>query len=403
MASKAQGFTAEVAVVGGGPSGLIAALALAAGGAETVMISPSPAGPDQRTTALLDGSVKALTALGVWDALAPEAAALKVLRLVDATRRLIRAPEVAFDCAELGLAAFGYNIENEKLRRGLMAAARTAKNLRIVEAAVVDVAPDDTGVKLRASTGAQEYVRLVAAADGRNSTARKAAGIATRGRTLGQSALALTLRHSRPHDNISTEFHTESGPFTLVPLPGRRSSLIWVEDRDEADALAALDDAALGREVERRAHSILGKMEAEPGRGVFPLAMEMAERFATRRIALVGEAGHVLPPIGAQGLNLGIRDAALVAELVADARRDGADPGEICESYDRRRQSDVRSRAIAVEMFGRSLLSDFLPVHALRGLGLALAARIGPVRRALMREGLGERRDAPRLVRGEAL
>jgi 2-octaprenyl-6-methoxyphenol hydroxylase len=390
-----------VAVVGGGPAGLIAAVAIAAAGAETVLIAPSP-GPDRRTTALLDGSVKALTALGVWEGLAPRASALKVLRLVDATRRLIRAPEVAFDCAELGLEAFGYNIENETLRDGLFAAARATKRLRRVDAAVTEVAPDDAGVTLR-SSASDERVRLVVAADGRDSFCRKAAGIATSGRKLPQSALALTLRHSRPHDNISTEFHTESGPFTLVPLPGRRSSLVWVVRPEEADTLMALDDMALGAEVERRAHSILGKMEVEAGRGVFPLASAIAERFAARRIVLVGEAGHVLPPIGAQGLNLGIRDAALIAELVADARRDGADFGDVCDEYDRRRQSDVRSRAIAVDMFGRSLLTDFLPVHALRGLGLALAARVGPMRRLLMREGLGERADAPRLVRGEAL
>ena len=401
MARRAAQYTAEVAVVGGGPAGLIAAIALAAAGAETVLIAPAP-GPDQRTTALLDGSVKALAALGVWERLAPKASALKVLRLVDATRRLIRAPEVAFDCAELGLEAFGYNIENEALRDGLLTAARGEKRLRLIPAAVTDIAPDDTGVTLRLNRG-DERVRLMVAADGRDSFCRKAAGIATRGRKLTQSALALTLRHSRPHGNVSTEFHTESGPFTLVPLPGRRSSLVWVVREDEVEALAGLDDAALSEKVERQAHSILGKMEVEAGRGVFPLAAAIAERFAARRIVLVGEAGHVLPPIGAQGLNLGIRDAALIAELVADAGRHGSDLGDACDDYDRRRRDDVRSRSIAVEMFGRSLLTDFLPVHALRGLGLALAARVGPLRRLLMREGLGERADAPRLVRGEAL
>jgi 2-octaprenyl-6-methoxyphenol hydroxylase len=402
MATKPQEFTAEAAVVGGGPAGLIAALAVAAAGADTVLLAPAPPGPDRRTTALLHGSVTALGTLGVWEALAPNAAALKVLRLMDATGRLIRAPEITFDCAELGLDAFGYNIDNENLRAGLMAAARRAKNLRIVECVVTGVEPEAAGARLRTKGGA-EYVRLVVAADGRNSICRAAAGIATRSRALAQSALVLNLAHSRPHQNISTEFHTESGPFTLVPLPGQRSSLVWVVDRNEAETLIALDDAALGREIERRAHSILGKMEVGSGRASFPLSVEVAERFAARRIALVGEAGHVLPPIGAQGLNLGIRDGALIAELVADARRDGTDPGELCEVYDRRRQGDVRSRALAVEMISRSLLTDFLPVHALRGLGLALAARIGPVRRALMREGLGDTRDAPRLVRGEAL
>jgi 2-octaprenyl-6-methoxyphenol hydroxylase len=401
MGKGSEKYTAEVAVVGGGPAGLIAAVALATAGADTVLFAP-PSGPDRRTTALLDGSVKALAALGLWEALAPHASALRVLRLVDATRRLIRAPEVAFDCAELGLEAFGYNIENEALRNGLMAAARGAQHLRMVKTAVSEVVPEESGVTLR-SPASEERVRLVAAADGRDSLCRKAAGIGTRDRKLAQSALALTLRHSRPHDNVSTEFHTESGPFTLVPLPGQRSSLVWVARQAEAEALAALDDLALGAEVERRAHSILGKMTVEPGRQVFPLASAIADRFAARRIALVGEAGHVLPPIGAQGLNLGIRDAALIAELVANARREDVDLGAVCGDYDRRRRGDVQSRALAVEMFGRSLLSDFLPVHALRGLGLALAARVGSVRRFLMREGLAARGDGPRLVRGQAL
>jgi 2-octaprenyl-6-methoxyphenol hydroxylase len=403
MADQAQ-FTAEVAVVGGGPAGLTAALALASANAETVLIAPEPASPDLRTTALLDGSVKALAALKVWDELEPQAAPLKMLRLVDATRRLVRAPEVTFDCAELGLDAFGFNVENEVLRAGLGAAAYGTKGLRVVETTVREVLPDEQGVTLYHS-GGRERVRLVVGADGRHSICRKAAGIETRKSALPQAALTLNLLHARPHENISTEFHGESGPFTLVPLPGERSSLICVTTPEEAEALAALDNAALGREVERRAFSILGKMTVEGGRGLFPLNVETAECFADRRIALIGEAGHVLPPIGAQGLNLGIRDAALIAELVADAARAGADCGgeDVLEAYDERCDSVVRTRSLAVELFGRSLLSDFLPVHALRSLSLTLAAHVGFVRHALMREGLGARGDAPRLVRGEAL
>ena len=396
-------LTAEVAVVGGGPSGLIAALALAQAGADTLLFAP-PAGPDRRTTALLDGSVRVLNALGVWARLEPHSAALQHLRLIDATRRLIRAPEVMFDAAELGLAAFGYNIENEILRRELAAAAAKTQNLRIVAEAVAAVTPDESGVTLEFA-GGKARVQLIAAADGRHSICRAAAGIATERRELPQTALAMNLRHARPHRGISTEFHTESGPFTLVPLAGERSSLVWVVEPDEAAALMQFDDAALSLEIEKRAFSILGKMEIESGRGAFALAIEIAKRFAQRRIALVGEAGHLLPPIGAQGLNLGIRDAATIAELVAEARRAGEDAGGdgVLSAYDERRRADVRSRALAVELMNRSLLTDFLPVHALRGIGLELIARFGFLRRRLMREGLGERDDAPRLARGEAL
>lgn len=394
---------AQVAVVGGGPSGLVAALALGAAGVETVLFAPEPPGPDRRTTALLDGSVRCLRALGVWPALAPDAAPLERLRLVDATRRLVRAPEVLFDCAELGLEAFGYNIENELLRAALRAAVERQAKIRVVEGAVEEVLPGHDAVRLRAA-GGEWSVRLVAAADGRHSVCRRAAGIATDRREFPQTALTLNLSHSRPHGNVSTEFHTETGPFTLVPLPEMRSSLVCVLDPAQAQELAALDDAALAREIERRAFSILGRMEIEGARGVFPLSVETARSFAQERIALVGEAGHILPPIGAQGLNLGIRDAATIAELAADALRRGGDPGgeDILDDYEDSRGGDVRSRALAVEIFNRSLLTDFLPAHMARGMALGLAARVGAFRRALMHAGLGPQDEAaPRLLRGE--
>jgi len=394
-------FSAEVAVVGGGAAGLVAALALAATGVETLLIAPPPP-PDRRTTALLDGSVEVLKTLGVWPPLAPDAAPLKRLRLVDATQRILRAPEVVFDSAELGLEAFGYNVENSELRAQLLATCRKATNLRIIESAAAALELDVGGATLRFERS-EERVRLAAAADGRKSLCRATAGIGMHSRALPQTAMALNLRHSRPHDDTSTEFHTESGPFTLVPLKGNRSSLVCVVEPDEAEMLNALDDQELGREVERRAHSILGKMEIDGARGIFPLTSETAERFAANRVALIGEAGHVLPPIGAQGLNLGIRDAAVLAELVADARRENRDPGDntLLEEYDTRRRAEVRSRTLAVEIANWSLMSDFLPVHAARGLGLHLARRIGFFRRALMRQGLGRRESARSVVHSE--
>jgi 2-octaprenyl-6-methoxyphenol hydroxylase len=246
-------------------------------------------------------------------------------------------------------------------------------------------------------------VRLVIGADGRRSLCRAAAGIETTQRAYPQTALTLNLAHARPHDDTSTEFHTESGPFTLVPLPGRRSSLVCVLDPESAARLVAMSDAELSAEIERRAHSLLGKMAVEPGRGIFPLAIETADAFAHDRLALVGEAAHVVPPIGAQGLNLGLRDGATIAELVAEARRQNLDVGapQLLARYDTQRRADVTSRSVAVDLLNRSLLTDFLPAQGARGLSLYLVDRIGPLRRALMREGVAPAASQPRLMRGE--
>lgn len=388
-----QEFSADIAVVGGGPAGLVAALALAKTGAEVLLLAPRPPHPDRRTTALLDGSVQILQGLDVWTALAQQASPLKFLRLVDATKRILRAPEALFDSAELGLGAFGYNIENELLREALLAKCQQTSHLRVIENPVSSVVPDEGGVTL--SIGEQrERVRLVAAADGRKSLCRQAAGIAMTASSLPQAALVLNFKHTAPHHDTSTEFHTESGPFTFAPLTGNRSSMVCVVTPDEAETLRTMSDEELVREVERRAHSILGKMTADSPRAIFPLGTEIAEHFAAKRIALIGEAGHVLPPIGAQGLNLGIRDAATLAELVADAQ--DSDPGSdaVLAEYDHRRASDVRGRTRFVDFANRSLMSDFLPLHAARGLGLYLANQSSTVRRALMRQGLGPREDA---------
>jgi 2-octaprenyl-6-methoxyphenol hydroxylase len=271
------------------------------------------------------------------------------------------------------------------------------------EARTVDVHEGHVAIALK--SGQTLAARLVIGADGRRSLCRSAAGIETLARSYPQTALTFNLRHSRPHHDISTEFHTESGPFTLVPLPGARCSLVWVTDPEEAERVAALPEAELNDEIERRCHSILGKIEIEAGRGLFPLAVETARSFGANRIALIGEAAHLLPPIGAQGLNLGLRDAACIGELVAEARRDGADVGapELLARYDALRQADVKSRTLAVDLLNRTLLSDFLPLQGARGLGLYLLDRIAPLRRAAMREGVAPAASQPRLMRGEAL
>jgi 2-octaprenyl-6-methoxyphenol hydroxylase len=261
----------------------------------------------------------------------------------------------------------------------------------------------DARATIRLASG-EISARLVVGADGRRSLCRAAARIQTDSFRYPQTALTFNLGHARPHADISTEFHAECGPFTLVPLPGLHSSLVWVTEPAHAERLGALGDGALADEIERRSHSILGKITLQPGRGAFPLAVETARRFAGNRVALVGEAAHSLPPIGAQGLNLGLRDAAAIGELVADARRDGGDVGsvELLARYDDLRRADITSRTVAVDLLNRSLLSGFLPLQGARGLALFLIDRIGPLRRAVMREGVQPAR-LPRLMRGEAI
>ena len=397
--------TQTAIVIGGGPAGLTAAIALAEGGIATVLVGKRPAKPDNRTTALLAGSVTALQTLNVWDHCAVHAAPLKTMRIVDDTGRLWRAPEVKFEASEIELEAFGYNIENHHLVAALERQARALSTLRIIEDEVSAVRPQIETIAVELKDGASLRAALVVGADGRRSICRAAAGIDVDDRRYPQVALTVCMRHSRPHHDASIEFHTPTGPFTIVPLPGLRSSLVWVLDPAQADAFTALDDHDLSGEIERASHSILGKIEVETGRGLFPLHIATARRFADKRIVLIGEAAHVVPPIGAQGLNLGLRDAAAIGELAVGAYRRRLDIGgpDVMTTYDRMRRSDVGSRTFAIDLLNRTLLTDFLPVQSARGLGLYMIDRIGPLRRAVMREGVAPAAAQPRLMRGEAL
>ena len=395
----------EAVIVGGGPAGLTAAIALASGGIATVLVGPRPGKADNRTTALLGGSVTALETLRVWDACADKAAPLKVMRIVDDTGRLWRAPEVKFDAAEIGQEAFGYNIENCDLVAALDARAEALPNLRLIDDQVAEVTPGDDAVTVTLKSGETLHAPLVIGADGRRSLCRAAAGIALDEREYPQTALTVSFGHSRPHRDASTEFHTPTGPFTVVPLKGARSSLVWVLDPEAAEDIAALNDDELSAEIERASHSILGKVTVQPGRGLFPLRVATARPFGQHRIALVGEAAHIIPPIGAQGLNLGLRDAATIGELAVEAHRHNGDIGDaaLLARYDRLRRADVGSRTFAVDLLNRTLLSDLLPAQGARGLGLYMIDRIGPLRRNVMREGVAPRANQPRLMRGEAL
>jgi 2-octaprenyl-6-methoxyphenol hydroxylase len=397
--------TSDVIVAGGGPAGLSAALALGRSGVSVTVVDPvgNPA-DDRRTSALMVASITMLDELDVWADCVGDAAPLEHMRIIDDTGRLFRAPTVEFSADEIGEQAFGWNIPNSVLVAALRRRIAEIPSVQLVTGSIETVDLDEDFAEVRLADGTTLTAPLVGAADGRNSLCRSAAGIDVDTWAYDQAATVVNLKHQKPHGFVSTEFHRPAGPFTLVPLPGNRSSLVWVEPRKIAEAMADFDDEWLARDIERISHRILGRVEIDGPRGLYPLSGLVPRRFAAHRVALVGEAAHVVPPIGAQGLNLGLRDAASIAEIVEDALADGDDPGgeRVCRDYDTARRVDVMSRAGAIDLMNRTLMADFLPVQALRATGITALGSIGPLRRLAMREGVAPRYRLPRLMRGEA-
>jgi 2-octaprenyl-6-methoxyphenol hydroxylase len=377
----------DVLIAGTGPVGLIAALAFADAGFHTALVGPKASTEDGRTTAIMDPAVRYLESLAMGPFLNDRGEPLKTMRIVDATSRLVRSPTVTFRAAEIDLPAFGLNIANSELNAALEGAAVARANVVRHESLVEFWEPSQGRVNARLSGGSEVSARLVVAADGRSSPARLAAGIEVDARPTGQTAIVLAFSHARPHSGISTEFHTESGPFTQVPLGSDRSSLVWVVKSDEAAEVLALDRAALATRVERQMRSMLGRVTVETDPQAYPLSTSRPRRYADKRIALVGEAAHVFPPIGAQGLNLGIRD---VESLISIATRHRADPGASAAlaEYEVRRRPDVAMRANAVSLLNRSLLSDLLPAQLARSTVFEALRAFSPMRAFFMHEGM---------------
>lgn len=374
-------------VAGSGPAGLISALDFADAGFAVTLVGPEANDQDGRTTAVMNPALKILERLGVLDDLKPKAAPLKVMRIVDATSRLIRSPVVTFRATEIGEEQFGLNLPNSALNPTLAKAVAARSGIEWRKSMVENWRLDTDHAHAVLSDGSEVTASLAVAADGRLSPARAAAGIPASVRSYPQSALVLNFSHRRDHSFTSTEFHTETGPFTQVPLPGNRSSLVWVVKPETARELAALDDATLSMRVEQQMQSMLGRVSVEPGRQIYPLSAASPGRFALNRVALVGEAAHVFPPIGAQGLNLGIRD---IDDLIGIASENRSDPGsrKSLAAYDIRRRPDILARSSAVNLLNMSLLSDMLPAQMARSAGLSVLGSFAPLRAFFMREGL---------------
>jgi 2-octaprenyl-6-methoxyphenol hydroxylase len=393
--------TFEVAVIGGGLAGMIAAIALGRGGRNVALIAPSAPREDRRTTALMDQSIRFLDRLTLWDRLKPAAAPLATMRIIDGTNRLLRAPTATFRSAEVGLEAFGYNFPNKALMDVLEAAIVAEGNISrfTAFADAIEVSADRVAITL--SDGDTMVADFAIGADGRKSKLRETVGIDTRNWSYPQSAMVLNFAHSLPHENISTEFHTESGPFTQVPLPGQRSSLVWVQSPSDAQARSELSLAELSNVVEERMQSLLGKVTVEDGVQIWPLSSMMAHRSGKGRVALIGEAAHVFPPIGAQGLNLSLRDVMALTDILC-ARTELPIAADTGNQFDRKRRADIMTRTASVDVLNRSLLSDFLPMQVLRAAGLHILAAVPPFRSIVMREGIEPGRgfrDIPAAIR----
>jgi 2-octaprenyl-6-methoxyphenol hydroxylase len=387
-------FTALIA--GAGPAGLAAAALLAKEGVATALVAPAPT-DDPRTVALMQPSIQLLRYLDIWPGnLENLAAPLQKLRIIDDTGSLLTAPNLEFDAQELNLEAFGWNISLSQL---LPALRKRAEDLGVtfIEATSTGAKSKGDAIHITLSNASEISASVCIAADGANSAIRTATGIVTDSWSYDQTAIATSFAHSMGHNNISTEYHKTAGPFTTVPLPKNRSSLVWMERPARADVLMAMNDKDLAAEIQIETHSEFGLISNLGPRKSFPMKGLTARRFAKDRVILIGEAAHVVPPIGAQGLNMSLRDAALAADLILASKDAGSD-GVMVE-YNAARRTEVLSRQRLIDLMNKSLLLGLLPFEGARALSLSALHHIGPIKRLVMQHGLSATHNLPFAMR----
>lgn len=402
----------DVVISGGGMVGLTLGLALAQGGLKTVIVDIAPPAKvltpqfDGRVSALAYASVRMLTALGVWDDLAPHAQPIREILVTDGQSGKPASPfSLHFDAQEVGADSLGHIAENRHIRAALYAAVARSRNLELIAPASVKALAVESGrATIRLAGGEDIKAQLAVAAEGRESSLRSQMGINLVGWSYPQTGIVATVEHEKPHNGVAYEHFLPSGPFAILPMTGNRSSLVWTEDKRKAPALLALDEEGFNAELARRFGDHLGKTKSAGPRWSYPLSFHLARDYVRPRFALAGDCAHGIHPIAGQGLNLGLKDAAALAEVLLDAARLGRDIGALdtLKRYERWRRFDSFALAASTDALNRLFSNNIAPLRHLRDLGLGIVDSIGPARRFFMRHAGGDVGKLPRLMKGEA-
>lgn len=407
-APKEPGLEVDVIIIGGGMIGTTLAVALGGAGLSVALIDRlDPVTMvdmpfDGRASAIAYASYRALEAIGAWKHMAAEAQPILDIRVSEGDSRLF----LHYDHRELGNGPLGFMLENRHLRHGLFAAiSELAGTELLAPAELRGLNRTDGGVAAHLVDGRTVYGRLAVAADGRDSPLREAAGIRVQGWSYAQSGIVCTVAHERPHRGVAHERFLPAGPFAILPLTGNRASLVWTEPSADADKLIDLDEAAFNDEMRERLGDFLGHVEVTGPRWCYPLALHNAETYIDQRLALVGDAARGMHPIAGQGLNLGFRDVAALAEVVIDAARLGLDIGhpDILSRYERWRRFDSMVLLAVTDGLNRLFSNDAVAVRAARDVGLAAVNQLSPLKRFFMRHARGTVGKLPRLLDGAAL
>lgn len=397
--------TADVVVAGAGFAGLALGAALSRAGLDVAVCDPALGkgpGKDPRASALVPGSRHLLETLGAWEAMAPEAAAVTRMEISDAKLAdVLRPVLLSFDGTDDAVA---HIVPNAVIRAALHKAAEKA-GVRFVPAAIAGA--DFSGARARAvlADGSEIATSLLVAAEGANSPLRQLGRIKMQGWRYDQAALVTTVKLERPHDGVAVQHFLEGGPFALLPLPGGRASVIWSERRLDAQRIDALDDAAFLTALQERAGYRFGELKLDGPRGMRPLELKLASSFIGERLALIGDAAHVVHPLAGQGMNIGFRDVAALAECITDAARLGADIGaaDVLTRYERWRRFDTAVMLMAMDGLLKLFTLPGSAARLIRDAGMGTFDRLPGVKGAVMKAAAGLSGDVPRLLKGEAL
>jgi len=399
---------ADVLIVGGGLVGGTLACGLAMGGLSVIVVDTQDpadgldAAFDGRASAIALSSQRVLDGLGLWTGMAASSAAIKEIRVSDGDSLFF----LHYDRRDVGAEAFGYMVENRTIRAALERRFKDFDNLTLLAPAQITTVERGPGdVRAILADGRTLSARLIIGAEGRRSPTREQAGIKITRWPYKQTGIVCTVAHEKPHDNVAHERFLAAGPFAILPLTGNRSSIVWTERDALVAGLMALDDDTFLAELQSRFGDFLGKLEVVGPRWAYPLSLQYAERAIDHRLALAGDAAHGMHPIAGQGLNMGLRDVAVLAEVLTDARRLGLDPGDgtVLESYERWRRFDNTLMLAMTDILNKLFSNDLGPVRVARDLGLAAVNRMPPLKKLFMQHAMGLAGELPRLMRGEEL